>query len=348
MKTGLLTFILLCTVSIGCVSCGKSVDQPVRLAAPAAAEIAGFRVSGSSVVLLEGNANSNAVTFNWAQGRPGDTYTIEADVSENHFSDPLVLGSTTAGTISFTVKEFNALMSQLLCADNSGRVDFRVRTTTGHVDVYSQVTAMNVTTYRSYVAYDDSRTIKVPGNFQGWSVPTAPKIVSAQTPGEYEGYINFANPAPQVLLVRGNQWDLKNTFTYIGNNMFGYGGSIIDVPGGSGIYLFRASTNTNRWSSYKINSWNLVGNAVTSSTNAFTANEGAELSWSITTDLSAGTFRINANNAKDISFGHKTDDQPGVPSYDGADLRIKSAGNYTITLKLSNAGNYAYTIRRNG
>lgn len=337
---------LLALVLLSCVSCQKSVDQPAPQFVQT--EISGFRISESKMILLEGNANNKAVSFAWAPLRAGDTYTIEADVSEDNFSDPIEIANTSSTNASFTVAQFNTLMCRLLCAENSGKIDFRVKTSHGFVDIYSPVTAINVTTYRNYINYDDSKTLKVPGNYQGWNVATAPKIVSAKTAGEYEGFMDFENPSPQVLLVKGNQWDLKNTFTYIGNNMFGFGGSIIDVQGGAGVYLFRASTNTNRWSSTKINSWNLAGSAVQGNSKTVMAdNDDASLSWSITTDLVAGSFRINANNGNTISFGHKDTDQPGVPSYDGADLQVKRAGNYTITLKLGNAGNYGYTIRRN-
>jgi hypothetical protein len=339
-----LSFVLLAALLFA--SCRKSVDQspaPVR-------EVSGFRISESRLVLLQGNAANKAVGFSWAAANPSDTYTIEADVSTDFFSDPIELISTKETNITFNVADFNAVMSKLLYSGNTGKVDFRVRVDHhGAPPVFSTPTAMLVTTYSNYISYDGSRTFKVPGNYQGWNVANAPKLIAAKTAGEYEGYINFANPSPQVLLVKGNamQWDDKFTFYYIGGDMFGYGGSIMTVPGGSGVYLFKANTNTNRWSSVKINNWTLAGDAVLIGNQPVMGDDEGNLSWSVTTDLTKGSFRIRANNSNAISFGQKATDEAGVPSYDGENLVIKRAGNYTIQLSLSVAGNYSYSIRRN-
>jgi hypothetical protein len=338
------SFILLASLLF--VSCTKNADYaPVPQTV-----ISGFHISESRLVLLQGNAASKAVVFNWADAGPNDTYTIEADVSADFFSDPIELVSTKESSISFTVADFNKMMAELLYAGNTGKIDFRIRVDRrGAAPVFSAPTAMVVTTYQNFISYDGSRTFKVPGNYQGWNVAAAPKLIAAKTPGEYEGYINFVNPSPQVLLVKGNatQWDDRSTYYYIGADMFGFGGSIMTVPGGSGIYLFKANTNTNRWSSVKINSWGIAGDAVCASSSPAMTDDDGDLAWSVTTDLAKGSFRIRANNSNAISFGHRPGDEPGVPSYDGEDMVVKRAGNYTIQLSLNVAGNYTYSIRRN-
>lgn len=348
MKIGVLRFDFLLVVlmsSLLFVSCRKSVDTMVL-----PREVSEFRISESRVVLLQGNASSKVASFSWAATNPLDSYTIEADLSTNFFSDPIELITTRSTNISFTVGEFNTMMSKLLYAENTGKIDFRIKVEhPGAAPVYSSPTAMLVTTYKNFISYDGSRTFKVPGNYQGWNVATAPKLISASTQGEYEGYINFVNPSPQVLLVKGNvsQWDDKFTYYYIGADMFGFGGSIMSLPSGSGVYLFRANTNTNRWSSVKITSWSIAGDAVASSNKPSMSDDDGNLSWSVTTDLVPGSFRIRANNSDAISFGHKATDEPGVPSYEGENMVIRKAGNYTIQLSLGVAGNYSYSIQRN-
>ncbi|NCI49535.1 hypothetical protein GWC95_06355 [Sediminibacterium roseum] len=348
MKRRFLRFDFLLIVllaSLVFVSCRKTMEISV-----APKEVTGFRISESSLVLLQGNVANKAATFSWAATGPADIYTVEADVSTSYFSDPIELATTKATSVTFTVGEFNALMSKLLYAGNPGRIDFRVKVQhSGSAPVYSEPTAMDVTTFKNYVTYDGSRTFKVPGNYQGWNVATAPKLIAAKGEGEYEGYINFVNPSPQVLLVKGNvsKWDDKFTYYYIGGDMFGFGGSIMTLPSGSGVYLFRANTNTNRWSSVKITSWGIAGDALNAKSKATMSDEEGNLSWSVTTDLVPGSFRIRANNSNSISFGHKAEDEAGVPSYDGENIVIRKAGNYTIELSLGVAGNYSYSIRRN-
>ena len=150
-------------------------------------------------------------------------------------------------------------------------------------------------------------------------------------------------------MVKGSQWETKNTYTNIGDNKFGFGGSMLSIFGGAGVYLFRASTNTNKWSYTKINSWGLKGTAVSAINGADPemTGEAASVSWSITTNLVKGSFRFRANNNNAISFGHKNCDDPGVPSYEGDDIVITSPGNYTIKLQLLLAGNYLYSIQKN-
>jgi hypothetical protein len=349
MKAGILRIDHLAVVLLMALlfaSCSKTVDQaPVMLR-----QVSGFHISESHLVLLQGNATNKAAVFSWAAANPSDTYTIEADVSTDFFSDPIELISTKESSVTFNVADFNAAMSKLLYSGNTGKVDFRIRVDhPGAPSIFSVPTAMLVTTYNNYISYDGSKVFKVPGNYQGWNVANAPKLIAAKTAGEYEGYINFANPSPQVLLVKGNamQWDDKFTFYYIGGDMFGYGGSIMTVPGGSGVYLFKANTNTNRWSSVKINSWGIAGDAVTPGSQPIMNDDDGDLSWSVTTEFTKGSFRIRANNSNAISFGQKTTDAPGVPSYEGENLVIKRPGNYTIQLTLNVAGNYSYSIRRN-
>lgn len=348
MKRKLLFIHLLFTGLLAVVfsSCSKQVETADM---PGSKEVSGFHISASKITLLQGNANSYAVTFKWTPAGAYSKYTIEADISGSDFEEPMELGSTSSNTISFTVQDLNNKICRLLYANQTGNVDFRVRAENGKgVSVYSGRTAVTITTYKEFREYEDANTIKIPGNFQGWNLTTASKIVDADKSGEYEGFVNFPNEYPQILLVKGSQWQKQTTFTYIGADKFGFGGTVLSVFGGSGPYLIRASTNTNKWSYTKIDSWSLFGDAVnnTQTDRKMSADEEG-LSWSITTNLSKGSFRIRANNSNAISFGNKACSEAGVPSFDGDNIVIKKAGSYTVKLSLGLAGNYAYSIQKN-
>lgn len=329
------------------VSCTKQVSQPA--AAPSAApSVTNLHISESNLVLLEGNSANNAATFSW-EGERAVSYTIEAAAHNSSFAEPLELGTVTGKQFQIKVSEFNAAMCKIIYANASGAVDFRVRADQGgghSVPAYSSPVAINISTYRQNTVYPEDRIFRVPGNYQNWSVINAPQIVSPGGDGEYEGFINFTSNYPQMLLVRGTKWDPNITFTSIGSEKFGFGGTMLSLPEGAGVYLFKASTNTNTWGYTKIKSWQLSGTAVARETD-LTADNGNAVAWSVTTDLAKGSFRFNANNGKAISFGQRSDTPPGTPSYDGDDIQVRQAGNYTIRLELQEAGNYNYSIVRN-
>ncbi len=196
------------------------------------------------------------------------------------------------------------------------------------------------------ISYAESQTFRLPGNYQNWNVPMAPKVVSAAGDGEYEGFINFTDPSSQFYLVRGTQWNNVTTYNQTGPATFGFNGSFFYVTGGAGIYKVNFSTNNFTWSCTKILSWELNGTAVPN-VSAGMANGDDPLSWQITTDLTAGTFVFRANKNNALVFGQKTEAQPGVVMYNGDNINISKAGNYTIQLFLQSAGNYKYSIIKN-
>jgi hypothetical protein len=196
------------------------------------------------------------------------------------------------------------------------------------------------------VSYPESQTFRLPGNYQNWNVPMAPKVVAAGSDGEYEGFINFSDPNSQFYLVRGTQWNNVTTYNQTGPATFGFNGSFFYVTGGAGIYKVNFSTNSYTWSCTKILSWELNGNAVPN-TSAGMANGDDPLSWRITTDLAAGCFVFRANKTNALVFGQKTEYQPGMAIYNGDKINIAKPGNYTIQLFLQSAGNYTYSITKN-
>jgi hypothetical protein len=95
-----------------------------------------------------------------------------------------------------------------------------------------------------------------------------------------------------------------------------------------------------------INNWGITGTAVAAGEMIMKETSTA-LSWTITGNLVKGSFRFRANSNDAISFGQKSCDNAGVPSYDGENIIIKQDGNYTLKLELQLAGNYAYSIMKN-
>jgi hypothetical protein len=223
--------------------------------------------------------------------------------------------------------------------------------------VYSNTITLAVTPYMVIINYP---SLWVPGDYQGWSPATAPKISAKTTAGIYEGYVNFPASSPSFKFKFTSHPDWNNTnygwasSTTTGSDVtgtFSTSGGDLFVPG-AGYYLLKANTNNNTWSATKT-TWSIIGNAPVASNNW--ANDvpmiydAANQVWNVTTNFVAGGFKFRANNAWALDYGDgTTQTQPDlILDLAGSNLQIPSAGNYTITLDLHTPGNYTYKIKKN-
>ena len=337
-------------ISLSGFACQKEV---ARSSDDTPMQISSLSVSESRVTLLQGNAGHMALTLNWQTnaatcGKMGD-YTVEMALDGSNFEDKLEI-NTIDTKMNFSTDELNKQLSKLIPAGTTGKVAMRVRTCASRqnsTQVYSEPVGVWVTTYLDYHEYPYPQYMKIPGNYEDWILPTAPNIVSENNDGEYEGYIQFSNAYPQFLMVKGTQWSTLNTYQYIGNNKFGFKGSMFSIFGGAGIYLLKASTNTNTWSYAKINNWSLHGTAAAgANTDPGLIYDNETQTWSITTSLQKGEFRIRANNDDKNSLGQKIVKGYRVPACDGSNFVIDKPGTYYIRLALLQAGNYSCSVVR--
>lgn len=195
------------------------------------------------------------------------------------------------------------------------------------------------------IQYDESRILRVPGNYQSWNVPGAPKLVSEFGNGAYEGYINFGMPNSEFWLVKGTSWSNVTTYNQLSNSTFGFNGNYFTLGDGAGVYKVNANTQNFTWSATRINSWHFSGSAANGPDVEMTA-DATGLSWSVTKTLVPGTFIFRANQSNAIVFGHNVETPAGRPDYNGDAITISTQGKYKITLSLGSAGNYSYTISK--
>ncbi|MEO7530594.1 MAG: hypothetical protein ABIS69_04255 [Sediminibacterium sp.] len=198
----------------------------------------------------------------------------------------------------------------------------------------------------SMTPYDESRIMRLPGNYQGWNVATAPRVVSPNGNGEFEGYVNFSNPQSQFYLVKGTAWDNVTTYNQTGPASFGFNGDFFFVREGAGVYKVNVNMNTHLWSCTKIMSWGLRGSACSVSTDAVMSFDQATMSWSVTKNLVKGDVVFRANESEDLVLGHNIESAPGIPDYKGEKIGISETGKYTVVLSLASAGNYRYSITK--
>jgi len=328
--------IMLSVASLLFFACTKDMAEPVSAHTSSPVYFSGFQLSASKLVLLQGNENNKALTLEWKINADhlgsSINYTIEAAARGTQFADPVVLGSTDRISVSLSVKEFNKKIRKVIGTGKASMVDLRIRAERNNTKetVYSDAMALEVTPYQPLIDYDDSRSMRIPGNFQNWVLSVAPKIVTSGKAGEYEGYINFTTPYPQFLMIKSaTNWDIKATYQNIGDNKIGFGGTIFSVSGGAGVYRMKANMVNNTWSCTKINSWGLTGTAVSADPNAEVTmiDDSETISWSITSNLAKGDFNFRANKNNDINLVHNPMDETGVPDYNAEKIHINMAGN---------------------
>jgi len=324
----------------------------------------------TTLVLLQSNANNNAVKFTYTGASFGFdaavTYVLQISKGGTNFASASTteVGLSSAAPLekTFKVVEFNRELLKIINYGTATAVEVRVKASVAAAapPSYSNVVNMTCTAYRDLITYAYPNALNIAGNYQGWSPGTAPQIV-AQNNGGYngfEGYIVFNAATPEFKMVKGNDWpfgdhgdassNITNPLTG-GGTLTASGGNNIKLPsGGAGItgyYRLRANTTNLTWSYNKINTWGIIGEFNGWSVDALMTFNASTGVWTITRDMPAGKFKFRANSDWGINFGDNGADFK--PEYDGSDINISAAGNYTISLDLSAGGNYAYTLKKN-
>ena len=323
-----------------------------------------LQANNNTLVLQQANANNDAVKFTYTPASFGFdaavTYVLQIAKGGSNFASASTtevgLSNVSPMEKTFKVVDFNRELLKIINYGTATPVEVRVKASVAAAApaTYSNVVTITATAYRDIITYTYPNALNIAGNFQGWSPGSAPQIVKQNNGGYngYEGYIIFNAATPEFKMVKGDNWGAGD-FGSAGGNNLGNGGANLTLPsGGAGIagyWRIRADLTATpapgQWYWDKINTWGIIGgfNGWGSSVPlTFNTSTGV---WSITRDMPAGEFKFRANDGWGINLGDNNGDFK--PEYDGSNLNISVAGNYTISLDLSVGGNYAYTIKKN-
>jgi hypothetical protein len=301
-----------------------------------------LNASTTTLVLTKATENNTAMTFTF---QPADfgykaavTYTLQFAKPGNNF--------VNIGTIAFpdnnttqavTVKSLNiAALNAGLDTLSSQPVQVRLKADigSGQTPVYSNVVALNIKPY-SLNAF-----LYVPGDYQGWDPGSAPKLISINSTGAFEGFVNITAGSLEFKLTSDPDWNHTN---------YGGSGGSLSTSGGNltvpttGYYLLKANLNNLTWSATKT-TWSIIGDgAVDWSTDVPLAYDAANKVWKAVVTLnSAGQIKFRANNDWGLNFGD--DGANGSLEYGGANISVPS-GSHTVILDLHNPGAYKYLIQ---
>ena len=330
-------------------SCKK--DLPVITLDTSTPKAPKLSATESKIALLEVRENNTAIVFNWTKPsynfNGSFKYTLQFAKTGTNFASPLNEGAGTDLTKSYTEKAFNALMLALgLPAGAEGNIEVRVKSvlTDSVAPIYSNTSNIAVT------PYNIEQFLYVPGDYQGWDPASAQIIRSPGKNKQYEGYINIPGGSGAFKFTDAPNWnngifgDAAGSGT--SGNVTSPGSDFKVVP--PGFYKINANLNTNTWTSTKT-SWGLIGDAVPTTgwnSDRDMAFDATSKTLKITIDLTAGAIKFRANDDWPINLGD--DGANGTLEYNGANIAIGSAGNYTITLDFRGGnGKYTYAVTKN-
>lgn len=329
-----------------------------------------FSSSSSSLVMTAENESSEVITFNWDAA----SYGIEAPVT---YSLQFTLPGDTSGSTAWShAQEFNVgddLLTTTLLGNEinsitvsglglesgvESQIAVRVK---AYVDrpAFSNVITIKVNPYSPPVIVEEFPSLWVPGAYQNWDPASAPKIVSIDSSGLYEGYVYIPEGTTSLEFKYTAQpaWE-PMAYGDGGNGVLieaNYPGGNLSVPA-PGYYELSADLNNMTWTATKT-TWSIIGDATPGGWTTDTPMNYDETNqvWTVTVNMiTAGSFKFRANNAWIIDFGIDAEgnlqyaDNPLYPYNPNlSNLTVPSDGNYTITLDLHNPGQYTYKLKKN-
>jgi hypothetical protein len=314
--------------------------------------------SQPALTLTAAAAADTVETFSWTPAQYGFSaavrYSLQIAKAGTSFSAPKEINLGSGTVQKYTGADFNQMSILLgLAPANAGQLEVRVKSSISDSipAIYSNVLTIAVTPYLVVINYP---SLYVPGDYQGWDPATAPKISSKADNGVYEGYVYMtASSTKQFKYTSDPDWNhtiygwagSTTSGTNVTGTMNTTGGNLF-TPG-AGYYLLKANKNTNTWSG-TLTTWGLIGDAVPvtgwNSDQDLTFDATSKL-WTITLNLTAGAVKFRANHDWALNFGDKGADL--VMEYDGDNIVVPAAGNYTITLDLRAPWNYTYKLKKN-
>jgi hypothetical protein len=356
MKKWLNRILVISVASATLVSCKK--DETKAFVKVGAAST--LTVTPTSLVLdsSAANRNNNAITFSWTKAdfgySAGVNYTLQIAKNGTNFANPREVTLNGGLEQKYSNADFNQLaLLAGLAPGSTGTLQARVRAAvSSKVDTtYSNIVPISVKPYLVLINYP---SLWVPGDYQGWDPPTAPKISSKNSNGQYEGFVNIPGGTLQFKLTSDPDWNHTNygwaSSTISGDHVSG----TISTSGSAGnlffpsagYYRIKANVPGLTWDVLKT-TWAIIGSAPTASNNwsndvPMTYSATTKL-WTVTTNCAAGEFKFRANSDWGINFGDTGADL--TLEYDGANIAVGTAGSRTITLDLRVPGNYTYTIQ---
>jgi hypothetical protein len=295
----------------------------------------------STIVLLEDNADNNAITISWeAVTFPIEapvTYAVQFDVPADITGSNAWLKATRFEvgqdvlTKSFSVRDLNKIATDLGIQPNLvGKLIVRVEAQMDR-KVFSNNVELTVTPYEKAIVFGE---IYMPGSYQGeWDVNKA-SVLTAIEKGVYQGYAT-------VLPGYGTGFKVNTARNWAefygadgGDNIKKMSDTDLQMPG-VGSYQIKVNLNTLKWSATAY-AWGIVGTAQTGGwDNSTPMNyDHQTMTWKVTADLVPGALKFRLNNDWAVNYGPKDATTNTINRDDQGAYTITEAGTYEVTFKI--------------
>ena len=307
--------------------------------------------SGESYEVTEDNLESLMTIVSWSAADFGYnaaiTYILEVDFAGNAFANAVTLAQVSSLEANLTNGNVNnILLAKGAPGGEAVDIEIRVRAKVSDdvAELVSEPVSLTITTLEVIIDYP---LLFIPGDYQGWAPEDSTTIIySLDSDKKYEGFIWFTIDDALFKFTDGPSWDVNWGDVEL-DGILDPGGIGNDIPSGGPVGMYRLQADINALT-YNVNQtmWGVVGDATAGGWDNDLPLEYDESSGvlSLTTDLNVGELKFRANGADDIAFGDS--DGNFRLEYDGGNISVPEAGNYTIQLILNQA-NYAYKLTKN-
>ena len=339
-------YILLSLLVLGFTSCADEEFDPV-LSLGDAPELSVMSDVGTTFIIEDSLLDATMATFSWTAGEfgvpVGATYTLQADLASNNFSEPIALApanSATMATVTYRPVN-NFLLSRGVEPGTAADIQVRVIARVGRADDGNSLTSEAVTlTVTPFEAEVELPVFYVPGAYQSpmWSPGGADvgRLYSQNDDGFYEGYVNFGPDGSEYKFTPEPDWN-ESYGDVDGDGMLDNEPDNNIQSTATGYHRIQLNFNELTYTQTPTE-WGLIGSATATgwdSDTDFTVDPETNL-LTILAQLGAGEemeFKFRANDAWDINFGDNDGD--GSLEYNGGNLSVDEAGMYLITLDLT-------------
>lgn len=295
--------------------------------------------SASLLELTSDVASDTVLSFNWTAasfGYPAAvTQVLQFAVSGTSFASVATL-AVDNGVIyqGLTGAGLNKIASSLgLSYDSSTTLDVRLVSSISDSlsSSYTNTVTVKVKPYLS------TSWIYVPGAYESWDIASADSLVSLTGNNIYTGIIDFDAASSQFKLTTAKNWNVN--YGSSDNATLVLNGSNMKSPG-AGSYQITADLNALTIELTKMQ-WGVIGDATPGGWSADTDmkyNNG-DSTWSVTTALTAGTFKFRLNGAWSKNYGGSS----GTLVSGGDNITISTAGTYKVVMDIPNS---KYTLTK--
>ena len=296
----------------------------------------------STIVLLEDNAEENALTISWEAVKfPIEApvmYAVQFDVPSDITGANAWLKATRFEvgedvlTKSFSVRDLNKIATDLgLPTNTANKLIVRVEAQMDR-KVFSNNVELTITPYEKAIAFGE---IYMPGAYQGeWDVNTA-SVLSAIEKGVYLGYATVQPGYGTIFKVN----TARNWAEFYGagpgeGNLERMNDANLEFPG-VGSYQVKVNLNTLKWSATPY-AWGIVGTAQAGGwDNSTPMNYDHQTkTWKVTAALVPGALKFRLNNNWDVNYGPKDAATNTINLGDQAAYTITEAGTYEVTFTI--------------